>query len=180
MKRILTFGFLMCSLAFFFMDCSSDPCDDIFCNNGACIDGTCENNICNCEAGFEGEFCDSVVRDRYIGSWSGPNTCDLDLEEAMLPDSIFIVISENADNIAAVDLLLNLDDLGDLPQETAVLIDGTFTVLPAEIIVQGFPVQYEISGRLNENDILDVSTSVNVDVNGIPFPIICEAQLTRN
>lgn len=87
----------------------SDPCDDVNCGPGTCIDGTCEcpdgfsganceiedlcfnsmcgngtcnpdSGLCDCDEGYEGSNCESKIIDRYTGSWlSNDFTCANDL-----------------------------------------------------------------------------------------------------
>lgn len=46
--------------------CTSDKCKSIVCAyNGSCKEGTCI-----CQSGYEGPQCETVIRDRYRGSWS--------------------------------------------------------------------------------------------------------------
>lgn len=53
--------------------CTKDECEDVVCNNGgACVSGTC-----NCATGYEGTNCDTKSRDKFIGTWSGSDKCNL-------------------------------------------------------------------------------------------------------
>lgn len=59
-------------LAFFIISCSSDPCEEVICVNGACDDGTCA-----CDDGFIGPQCDQIdLLGTYYQSsvMSDPNT----------------------------------------------------------------------------------------------------------
>jgi hypothetical protein len=57
------------------VSCTPDPCDPktIVClNGGACTDGTC-----GCVAGFEGTTCQTLSRDKFIGIFSGTESCTI-------------------------------------------------------------------------------------------------------
>lgn len=85
------------SLTLFFS--CSDPCEDLNCNTGVCVDGTCDcpegfsgvnceiedlcfNNTCvngecnpntgacECSEFYEGENCDIEIRAKFYGDWS--------------------------------------------------------------------------------------------------------------
>lgn len=43
-------------LVIFFLACSDNPCEDVNCNNGVCIEGTCD-----CEEGFSGTNCNQIL-----------------------------------------------------------------------------------------------------------------------
>jgi len=41
------------------------------CKNG----GSCYNNACSCPTGFEGAFCQTASRDKFIGVFTGTDSC---------------------------------------------------------------------------------------------------------
>lgn len=41
-------------------------------NNGVCVSGRC-----NCPSGVIGEYCDTILRNYFIGYWDVPDTCNL-------------------------------------------------------------------------------------------------------
>jgi len=49
----------------------SDPCDDVVCQNA----GTCIEGVCDCADGYEGTLCETEVRAKYLGVWSGDLPC---------------------------------------------------------------------------------------------------------
>lgn len=53
--------------------CNKDECKDVVCNNG----GTCAAGVCVCPTGYEGTSCDTKVRDRFVGKWTGSDVCGL-------------------------------------------------------------------------------------------------------
>ncbi|MBL8012041.1 MAG: hypothetical protein JNJ64_15650 [Flavobacteriales bacterium] len=57
-------------VAFTATGCKKDECKDKNCGNGSCVDGSC---VCN--TGYEGSECGTEKRAKFIGSWSGTETC---------------------------------------------------------------------------------------------------------
>ena len=55
----------------FFITSCKDPCEDVNCNNGDCIDGVCE-----CEDGYIGEFCDVRIIEKFFGTFDYSPSCD--------------------------------------------------------------------------------------------------------
>jgi hypothetical protein len=53
----------------------ADPCKEVECNNGSCLEGVCE-----CDEGYEGEFCDGRKSERFTGQWEGLFDC-VDISE---------------------------------------------------------------------------------------------------
>lgn len=49
---------------------SNDPCANVACNNGACTDG-----ICVCSQNYEGDNCDLLYREKFLGVWAGSAVC---------------------------------------------------------------------------------------------------------
>ncbi len=48
-----------------------DNCFDIICPDNA----ECEDGVCYCNVGFEGANCDTLIRDKYIGTYSAEDIC---------------------------------------------------------------------------------------------------------
>ena len=70
--KYLSFCLALSALATLNQSCSKDdPCDSITCENG----GTCNDGTCDCAAGYEGTNCDTEVRAKFIGSYSGSDAC---------------------------------------------------------------------------------------------------------
>jgi hypothetical protein len=69
----MKFGFIgafAIATAIFFAGCT-DPCKDVVCNNGECVEGDC---VCN--AGYEGVDCSTAFNDKFDGSYNLSETCD--------------------------------------------------------------------------------------------------------
>jgi hypothetical protein len=67
----LVFG----SLSFYMTSCNPDACKDVTCNNGGTPTESGDDCICDCAAGYEGEFCDDESRVKFVGSWSVNDNC---------------------------------------------------------------------------------------------------------
>ncbi|MDF1697518.1 MAG: hypothetical protein P1U56_16865 [Saprospiraceae bacterium] len=48
----------------FFAGCSGDPCKNVFCGQGTCVEGTCD-----CPEGYVGEGCTGLVNEPYFGTF---------------------------------------------------------------------------------------------------------------
>ena len=95
------------ALAFFLLLLTSsckDPCKDINCNNGVCLEGTCL-----CDDGFEGVNCDQRERAKFVGTWTGP----LDCGGMLGSNEATIIVSEDpsADNGLLFELAFEILDL---------------------------------------------------------------------
>lgn len=47
----------------------TDKCKGVVCNNG----GTCKDGTCDCVPGYEGNKCEIISRDKYLGTYEGVN-----------------------------------------------------------------------------------------------------------
>ncbi len=48
------------------ISCKAEPCDDVVCANG----GVCTSGLCLCPEGFEGVRCETMSRDKFLGTYS--------------------------------------------------------------------------------------------------------------
>ncbi len=153
----------------------SDPCDDIICNQGTCIDGTCdcdpgysgtncETNICDitdcfngdcdpvtgactCLEGYEGITCDTEIRAKYLGSYTGSiASC---LEElgigGILPD-----------NFAILNGMITADPTN---------VNNVMMTAPNPIFMLG-----EVNTKAGDPFLIPVNTQ-SIDIPNIPFPV---------
>ena len=178
MKK-LKFYFLALSLGI--ISCS-DPCDDVDCGpNGTCIEGSCD-----CSVGYEGQFCDTEVRAKYFGTYSGDfSSCIPDLiDPNMLPPEISMInvlVGPDPSDINNVTITLANSFL---PAENIVAdpTGGVF-IIPTtsqsiEIPDVPLPITITVSGSgefLDEN-----SFTINFNII-IPFvqPISCTITMTK-
>ena len=63
LTAILLFAFFATTTYF---SCKKDSCKSVACANG----GVCTDGKCVCPSGYEGNYCETVNRDRYLGSWN--------------------------------------------------------------------------------------------------------------
>ena len=49
-----------------YTSCNSDKCQSIVCAYG----GVCKDGVCICPTGYEGVQCETVTRDKFIGTWN--------------------------------------------------------------------------------------------------------------
>lgn len=64
------FGALVLGAGLFFAGCT-DPCKDVVCNNGECVEGDCV-----CDAGYEGIDCATAFNAKFSGTYNLSETCD--------------------------------------------------------------------------------------------------------
>jgi hypothetical protein len=65
-----------CVASVFFVGCGPDPCKPKF-DCGA--NGTCLEGLCTCSDGYEGEKCDTLSFQKFIGRWKGQEIYYYDL-----------------------------------------------------------------------------------------------------
>lgn len=64
------FGALVLGAGLFFAGCT-DPCKDVVCNNGECVEGECV-----CDAGYEGVDCATAFNAKFSGTYTNSEVCD--------------------------------------------------------------------------------------------------------
>ncbi|MBS1643781.1 MAG: calcium-binding EGF-like domain-containing protein [Bacteroidetes bacterium] len=72
-----------------FTACTKDECKDVVCQNG----GTCVSGACVCATGYEGTNCEIKSRDKFIGTYTGNETCTVGT------DTYTVTIASNSDEI---------------------------------------------------------------------------------
>lgn len=71
----------------------ADPCKEVECNYGDCLEG-----ICECDDGYEGEFCDTRKSALFSGQWEGLFDC------TELSDSATIKLEDHETDIRKITL----------------------------------------------------------------------------
>ena len=104
------FGAMALSVALSFAGCT-DPCKDVVCNNGTCVDGDCE-----CDNGYEGVDCGVKFNAKFHGTYNLAETCDTSGSDAYAVS----VDSSSTDPAKA-----NITGLYREPQGTVVVSIGT-------------------------------------------------------
>lgn len=126
-----------------YTSCNTDACDDIDCmNGGLCISGTC-----SCPTGYEGETCQTLSRDKFVGVYSGNETCTIG------SDSYAITLSASSD-----DLKINYTNLYNQSYSAVCTITGQNTFSFAGTASGG--VSFDGTSTLNANTI-----TVNYTIN---------------
>lgn len=134
-----------------FTSCEQDKCKDIVCaHEGTCTDGTCA-----CPSGYEGTLCETLSRDKYVGVYTGNETCTIG------SDTYSITCSANSD-----DTKFNIQNLyNQSPVLTAIAsASGNAFSIPSQTVGAG--VTALGSGTITGNTItitytLDDGTIVN-------------------
>lgn len=138
--------FYLCFTILLFTACGDDPmdpCADVDCGaNGVCVDGTCD-----CNEGYYGDLCESLLQDRFLGTWSGVD-CDGD------PYSI---------TVSAGETILDLVILNNGLEFMATIESPTVFVMPTQTVIEPF-FQSEVivvgNGTLLEDDLLSFAATV--------------------
>lgn len=81
MKNTIFTGLVL--LMFLVYNSCKDPCDDVVCKNGVCVEGSC-----NCDPGWMGEDCSVMRSSQYKGYWEGIMNCTL------ITDTIGLIVKE--------------------------------------------------------------------------------------
>lgn len=156
MKNI--FYALACFLVLLSSSCK-DPCKDVNCNDGVCLEGTCL-----CDDGFEGVNCDKRESDKFVGTWTGPLDC------GAIGENEGTLIVEQDPNSPA-NLLISLDfPLLDLdPLEGTVSGDIFFVSSSTQSIdFNGTDIDVTIGGdgKFNEDGTVDAKITIAVPLLG--------------
>jgi len=69
--------------------CTKDECEDVVCNNG----GTCVLGNCSCPTGYEGTNCETITRDKFLGTYNGNETCTVG------SDTYTVTLSTNSNDL---------------------------------------------------------------------------------
>jgi len=181
MKTIIKMTFLLFTL--FTIGCS-DPCDDVNCGTN----GTCDEGTCICKEGFEGELCETEVREKFIGTFSGNlQTCLASIPggEAIPSDFLNIQAVTSADPSDINQVLLNtpnpflmLDDVSFNPNSGIFIIPSS----TQEIEIPSFPLPININtngnGQFIDENTLEITLSITVSIPLVP-PINCTITMNK-
>jgi len=140
LRAALSIGATIFALCF--GGCTTDnPCSTVDCLNfGLCGDGTCL-----CVAGYEGDVCQFVIRDRIIGQYQASEAC---ITVAPFTYSLFIETGQNGvDNII-------IGNFGNRIIGVNGYISGNgITIPPQHISVQSGWVDVEGQGLIGDSTI---------------------------
>lgn len=100
MKKIGLFftAALFCFGTMTMMQSCSKPCKDEPCDQGTCVEDG-KDYTCDCDAGYEGDLCDTPWSDSFLGTFAADDTCGFLYES---------VITATADNVLSFSNLFGL------------------------------------------------------------------------
>jgi len=169
---LLGFGFTQCS----------DPCDDV-----ACVNGSCDEGICNCSPGYEGELCDTEIREKYFGIYTGDiSSCfpdvggQIDIDQLGAFTMVTLIASPGTNvesiNLSSSSLFVNFNedvsitsDFFNIPTTETVIDDPNLIPIAINLSANG------IGEFIDENNIsMDLVITVTADLIPIPFSQNCE------
>ncbi|QLH44409.1 MAG: calcium-binding EGF-like domain-containing protein [Bacteroidota bacterium] len=119
LASILTIGAFSTTL---FTACNPDACKDVVCQNG----GTCVDGDCTCPVGYEGTNCQTLSRDKFIGVFTGSETCTVGT------DNYSITCSANSDNTK-----FNIQNLYNQSLTAIASANGNAFTIPSQTVGSG-------------------------------------------
>ncbi len=170
MKQLLL---LLASILLLILGSCKEPCEDINCNAGDCIEG-----ICNCDDGYDGTNCENEIRAKYYGTWTGPNMCDSTIGIDF--DSITLTISES--EVSINDLTMEVSVQGDfdvpLPPENATLFGNAFETGPSMVDIGFAVITFSSDGIFKSPDDMSLDFVITAD-EPLPITLNCTADLVK-
>jgi hypothetical protein len=199
MKKLLLFLPLLTILMF--SSCDSDPCKDVNCGNGTCIEGTCDcdegwggencdidlcadcengdctTGDCNCFEGYEGDNCETEIREKFIGNWIGVLDCSQICIFAPDLCNLDINIDISKDNSDITMVVLSAPEVEIDLFGSAELGDDTNTLDLEErqIDIMGFAAV--VNGTIEFSSETEIILNLQINVAG--FDVDCPLTLTK-
>jgi len=122
LKTILIAGIstIAVFMAVLLPSCNRDKCKAIVCANGS----VCETGVCVCPSGYEGDRCQIVNRERFLGVW------DVSEDGSITDPATYAVGIETGDNISEV-RIKNMYNL--LDERVNAFVKGDTITIPQQI-----------------------------------------------
>lgn len=98
------------------LGCNPDPCEEVVCQNGACLEGSCA-----CDLGYEGEECQTESRRKFLGIWEVGDICRT---------TAFVYAATIGEGTAADALVI--DNLNDQNISVSAMVTNSEIVLPEQ------------------------------------------------
>lgn len=159
MKKLISFNYLATlvlalGIMVAFDSCTEDPCKDITCVNGSTVT-VGDQCSCECDAGYEGSSCETLVRTKYLGNYNGSEVCGTDTF------SIAITVSAEPSEDISVDIR-NLYDAGFFTDGN-VQTDGSISI-PNQSFGTGTisgSIVFNADGKLEASYVIATSTGTS-------------------
>lgn len=142
---------------------SCNKCKNISCENG----GSCDDGSCSCPTFYEGTYCSSEVRDRYVGTYELITTINIPFFGTQV-DTARTALTPLGTDITKLSLFMGDTDLEVLLTD----VSGNFTV-SGMVDAGGQDALLEGSGAFNATGFTSSST---VNIQGI-FPITAQVEI---
>jgi len=150
-KLIPIFLMLMLAIACGKDDKEADPCENVSCEYGTCVDGSCL-----CDEGYEGENCAEALNAKFTGDWEMP--CEGDIN----------ITAVGQQTIPTQTSTITIDGSG---SPTEVSIGFTIPVVNQEITivgtVDGDQIIFDEQEFIIPSDVIDTA----LDLLGVTLPI---------
>ncbi|RYD58686.1 MAG: hypothetical protein EOP56_03615 [Sphingobacteriales bacterium] len=138
-----------------FNSCNNDKCKAIVCSYG----GVCKEGTCICQSGYEGPQCETVIRDRYLGTWAVRET------GSFTNSAIYTLSIEGGDNMTEViihNIYNKLKVKGNINRDTLLIPQQNIN----NYIIQGRGVLQK-TGTYGQNGVITMRYSVYDPVAGL-------------
>ncbi len=108
-RNIFISAFLTLAIftAIAYTSCKKDKCENVICLNlGACDEGSCV-----CPIGYEGDRCEILSRDKFIFTYNGHDTCNIDTTKTFESYPIYFrAVLNNPRQMMMKNFLNDMDD----------------------------------------------------------------------
>ena len=141
----------------------ADPCKKVECgDNGTCVEGVCE-----CNAGYEGDNCETEVRAQFLGTYTVSDAC----APGTTYNSVISAVSSDVQKVSISNIL------GASLQGTATAnVSGSSLTIPSQQVTDADGDNWTVSGSGSKSG-SQVSLSVT-STFGTNDPVTCALTLS--